>query len=136
MASSSTSTALVSVPKREIAVARDIEMLDQSPETLTLPEFVATTYEKTVEQLRAFATRMANTEELARLSEEDRRQLESYNRQLERNMRSMYDEFTSYASEEHTYNKKRYSLLTTQCRTFEVAVNTQFSMLSNDQAEI
>ena len=105
MASSSTSTTLVPVPKREIAVARDIKMLDQSPETITLSEFVATTYEKTVEQLRAFATQMANTEELAWLSKEDRRQLKSYNHQLEHNMRSMYNKFTSYASEEHTYNK-------------------------------
>ena len=136
MASFSTSTAMVPVPKRKIVIARDIEMLDQSPETLTLPEFVATTYKKTVEQLRAFASQMANTEELVRLSKEDRHQLQSYNRQLERNMCSMYNEFVSYASEEHTYNKKQYGLLTTQCRTFEVAVNTQFSMLSNNQAEI
>ena len=102
MDSSSSSTALMPMPKREIAVARDIEMLNQSPVTPTLPEFVATTYKKTVKQLRAFATRMANTKKLAQLSEKDHRQLESYNCQLERNMCFMYDEFTNYASEEHT----------------------------------
>jgi hypothetical protein len=82
----SSSSALAVIPSRDISISRDVTMADEEPEVYTVPKFVAEVYEKTKEQLRVFATQLANTEEMARLSQQQQEAIKGYDYRLEQNL--------------------------------------------------
>jgi hypothetical protein len=83
-------------------------MTDAEQETYTVPEFVALAYEKTKEQLRAFATHLANAENIAKLSQEQQEAIKGYHYRLEQNLAEISLDARVQNNELANFSQNRY----------------------------
>jgi hypothetical protein len=132
----SSSQALVPTPTMNITIVRDVEMEDEEPETFSVPEFVAAAYHHTAEQLRAFASRLANAEEMAQMSESDRAEIKKYYDQLAQNQRHIFDDCIKGLDENYKFSTTAYQWIERQCATFEEAVTAKFAVLSGSNEDL
>jgi hypothetical protein len=132
----SSSQALIPTPTQEITFIRDVEMEDEEPETFSVPEFLAAAYKHTAEQLRAFASRLANAEEMARMSESDRAEIKKYYDQLVDNQRYIFDDCVKGLNENYKFSYTAYQWIERQCATFEEAVTAKFAVLSGSNEDL
>ena len=132
----SSSQALIPTPTQEITFIRDVEMEDEEPETFSVPEFVAAAYKHTAEQLRAFASRLANAEEMARMSETDSAEIKKYHDRLVDNQRYIFDDCVKGLNENYKFSSTAYQWIERQCATFEEAVTAKFAVLSGSNEDL
>jgi hypothetical protein len=132
----SSSSALAVIPSRDISISRDVTMADEEPEVYTVPKFVAEVYEKTKEQLRVFATQLANTEEMARLSQQQQEAIKGYHYRLEQNLAEISLDARIQNNELANFSQNRYNGLLRQCSMFEAQVQADMAILSGSTDEL
>jgi hypothetical protein len=118
----------VSASTMDITIVRDVEMEDEEPENIPVPEFVAAAYPHTAEQLRAFASRLANADEMAQMSESDRAQIKKYYDQLAQNQRHIFDDCVKGLDENYNFFTTAYHWIERQCATFEEPVTAKLAV--------
>jgi hypothetical protein len=111
-------------------------MADEELEVYTVPKFVAEVYEKTKEQLRVFATQLANTEEMARLSQQQQEAIKGYHYRLEQNLAEISLDARIQNNELANFSQNRYNGLLRQCSMFEAQVQADMAILSGSTDEL
>jgi hypothetical protein len=111
-------------------------MADEEPEVYTVPKFVAEVYEITKEQLRVFATQLANTEEMARLSPQQQEAIKGYHYRLEQNLAEISLDARIQNNKLANFSQNRYNGQLRQCSMFEVQVQADMAILSGSTHEL
>jgi hypothetical protein len=136
MANPSSSTSLTVILSTDISVSRDVTMADAEQETYTVPEFVALAYEKTKAQLRAFATRLADADNMAKVSQEQQEAIKGYHYGLEENLAEISLDARVQNNELANFSQNRYNRLLRQCSMFEAQVQADMAILSGSTDQL
>jgi len=119
-------------------VSDDVEKTgtESHARTFSVPEFVAMVYDNVETQIRTIATKLANTDELARISETDQAELHEIHSCLDSYIESNWDDCCHGVNNVATFNEQRYELVEARCNSFAASIEAKIVAYGEDRADM
>jgi len=119
-------------------VSDDVKMTgtESHERTFSVPEFVTAVYNNVQTQIRTIATKLANTDELAKVSEADQVEMQEAHSYLERYVESIWDDCRQGVNNVATFNEQRYELVEARCNSFASSSEARLVTYGDNRAKM
>jgi len=119
-------------------VSHDVEMTgtESHSRTFSVPEFIATVYNNVQTQIRTIATKLADTDELARISEADQAVVREAHSYLERYIESIWGDCRQGVNNVAAFNEQRYEWVEARCNSFATSIEARLVTYGEDREEM